>query len=529
MSCPECNDIIATIDKILDQAEKKNDPEVLYDVRQNIDAIVEWIQHSLRGVQQDRAKRDGMKCLDNLEYAFWLKDWAQKVLPSTFREKQSDYFGKKGMSVHVDVFFQKNEKGKLTKLVYFTVIFRCEQDMLSTLNVAHHVLQQYNIDNPQYNIDNPQVKKLLIKSDNAGCYSAGSAFQAEWKICKTLGITLKRHDFNEPQCGKDQCDRESAIARKLMRACVDGGNNILNANDIKSAILYKSGVPNSKVSVIEIDKSVSSTTSVKIANSQSIHSTEFSDNHMTVWHYYQIGSGKRVEYSEVEFASGVEIVSPFVSNKNANQQTMASSQRQDRAYSDLLFCTVPGCKDSFRTVEDLDDHLTDGNHTICEPLTGMDRVRSLYAQRINTNAMAHTSGIGRNLIGSGLDAQESRHALLVNSEGWALKKKRKSSRLSPKQKNLVLDCFLTGERTGKKLTAEKVASMMRSKVDERGNKMFTPEEYLTKDQVLSQFSQMCAKKKRGEKLELAQVVNERSEEPENEEEEEASDQEVEVL
>ena len=61
MFCPDCNDIIATLDKILDQAEKKSDPEVLYDVRQNIYAIVEWNRHSLRGVQQDRAKGDGMK------------------------------------------------------------------------------------------------------------------------------------------------------------------------------------------------------------------------------------------------------------------------------------------------------------------------------------------------------------------------------------------------------------------------------------------------------------------------------------
>ena len=78
--------------------------------------------------------------------------------------------------------------------------------------------------------------------------------------------------------------------------------------------------------------------------------------------------------------------------------------------------------------------------------------------------------------------------------------------LSPKHKNFVMDDFLTGEGTGKRLTAEKVASMMRNNVDERGNKMFTCEEYLTKDQVLSQFSQMCAKKKRGEKLKLAEVV-----------------------
>ena len=104
-----------------------------------------------------------MKYLDNMEYAFWLKDWAQKVLPFTFREKQSDYFGKKGMSVHVDVFFKKNEQGQLTKLVYFTVIFRCDQDMLSTLTVAQAVLQQYKI-------DNPKVRKLLIVRQCRMCY-----------------------------------------------------------------------------------------------------------------------------------------------------------------------------------------------------------------------------------------------------------------------------------------------------------------------------------------------------------------------
>ena len=56
----------------------------------------------------------------------WLKDWTQEVLPSTFTEKQPDYFGKKGMSVHVDVSFQRNEIGNLTKLVYSTVIFHCD-------------------------------------------------------------------------------------------------------------------------------------------------------------------------------------------------------------------------------------------------------------------------------------------------------------------------------------------------------------------------------------------------------------------
>ena len=67
--------------------------------------------------------------------------------------------------------------------------------------------------------------------------------------------------------------------------------------------------------------------------------------------------------------------------------------------------------------------------------------------------------------------------------------------------------------------------MMRNKVDEHGDKMFTVEEYLTKDQVLSQFAQTCAKMKRGDKH--AQIINEQSQltEPEDE----VTNQEVEVL
>ena len=79
-----------------------------------------------------------MECLDNLEYFFWFKDWTQKILPSILREKQSDYFGKKDMSLHVDVFFQRKEIAKLTKLVYFTVI--CSSDYYNKKMLASCVV-----------------------------------------------------------------------------------------------------------------------------------------------------------------------------------------------------------------------------------------------------------------------------------------------------------------------------------------------------------------------------------------------------
>ena len=59
-------------------------------------------------------------------------------------------------------------------------------------------------------------------------------------------------------------------------------------------------------------------------------------------------------YSEVQFVPGVEIISPFVSNHYENPLTMASSQRRDISYSELMFCKVPGCRYNFRNVKDID-------------------------------------------------------------------------------------------------------------------------------------------------------------------------------
>ena len=66
------------------------------------------MKHLIRDHQQRKAKA---YCFDNLEEdeAFWLKDFAQKVIPIRYREGQREYFGKKGdVSSHRCIF----SKGK---------------------------------------------------------------------------------------------------------------------------------------------------------------------------------------------------------------------------------------------------------------------------------------------------------------------------------------------------------------------------------------------------------------------------------
>jgi len=85
------------------------------------------------------------------------------------------------------------------------------------------------------------------------------------KICKQHGVALRRLDYNEPQKGKDQCDKDSAVARNVLRCFVDEGKDIVSAEDIYEALVM-SKMKNTKVSVVSFDKSKCSINADTIPN-----------------------------------------------------------------------------------------------------------------------------------------------------------------------------------------------------------------------------------------------------------------------
>ena len=87
--------------------------------------------------------------------AFWLKDFSQKVLIIKFREGQKKYFGKKEMSLHVDVFFIK-QNGNIRKRVYYSSVYHCNQGIADTLSLALTVLDKSK--------DHPNIRDIYAKS-----------------------------------------------------------------------------------------------------------------------------------------------------------------------------------------------------------------------------------------------------------------------------------------------------------------------------------------------------------------------------
>ena len=115
-------------------------------------------------------------------------------------------------------------------------------------------------------------------------------------------------DYNEPQKGKDQCDREAALARNAIRKYVDEGNNLISANDIRKA-LCTSNLINTKVPVVSFNKGLF--TGTKIDKISSYHSYEISEsNSITAWRYYNLGQGVKTKFdgNSDSFESAINVI-----------------------------------------------------------------------------------------------------------------------------------------------------------------------------------------------------------------------------
>lgn len=103
----------------------------------------------------------------------------------------SEYFGKRGMSVSVEVFIMKLND-LYSKVTYLVALDRCDQNAADSLSIADLVLSEFSK-------DFPNVVSLRIKTDNAGSYHANGVFDCMHQIGTKYGINIFAYDYNEAQ------------------------------------------------------------------------------------------------------------------------------------------------------------------------------------------------------------------------------------------------------------------------------------------------------------------------------------------
>ena len=145
--CDQCSNLYSTIDQIIDlvkESQLKNKDDLLYDTSNAKNNILKWTFHIICHFLQNKAKTNVFDLLSETT-GLWIRDYCQKVLPMEFRESQSSYFGKKGVTLHCDVFLlQKN--GTVKKHTYFTTAYRSNQDIKDSLSLGDCVVKEFSKD-----------------------------------------------------------------------------------------------------------------------------------------------------------------------------------------------------------------------------------------------------------------------------------------------------------------------------------------------------------------------------------------------
>ena len=91
------NACLREIEESIDSANfysKEQKEDLLYDFEKAVSSIKEWKAHIMRSANQERAKQDIMDVLDSGSVLI-LMDWAMKFLQLRYREKQSEWYGKR--------------------------------------------------------------------------------------------------------------------------------------------------------------------------------------------------------------------------------------------------------------------------------------------------------------------------------------------------------------------------------------------------------------------------------------------------
>ncbi|KAK3745379.1 hypothetical protein QZH41_001409 [Actinostola sp. cb2023] len=211
---------------------KEYQEDILYDFEQAYNNILQWKAHILRSVNQDKAKHDVIRSL-NSNCVLVIVDWAMKFIQMKYREKQSEWFGKRGISWHVSTVISKQEASNNVEVqTYVHLVDQCQQDWFAVCSIFENLLK--NVLESK-----PSIDCIFFRSDEAGCYHNNTLIVSLRDIATRLGIQVKHYDYSEPSYGKDVCDRIICPMKSSIRCYCNEGHDINCAKDMRTALFER--------------------------------------------------------------------------------------------------------------------------------------------------------------------------------------------------------------------------------------------------------------------------------------------------
>ena len=248
--------------------------ELLFVFHQVKNNILAWTVHLLRSVNQDEARLDVLDALDESSVLF-VQDWAMKFLPRKYRESQSDWFDKRGLSWHITVATRRQSPDQGFEMMTFAHVFKsCSKDSLTVQAIMSDVLGKLKE-------MMPTLRFVYYRQDNAGCYRNG--------------IAMRRLDFSDPQGGKGACDRKAATIKAHIKVHLNERHDVETASQMVDAMQSSGSVPGLWVGLC--DGVVSSPAlQIKLDWVSTVANVEYSDTFNHVWKAYAMGPGRRSRF-----------------------------------------------------------------------------------------------------------------------------------------------------------------------------------------------------------------------------------------
>ena len=135
---------------------------------------------------QYEGKKDVLEGLGPNEFLL-VEEWAMKFLALHFREKSSEFYGKRGINWYVTAAIRKTEACVLSVDVFVHIFNNCIQNQVTVVSQDTLSTQWWY----------PELTKAYLRPDNTGCYHGGYLLTGLPSVGSNSGIKVIGYDFSE--------------------------------------------------------------------------------------------------------------------------------------------------------------------------------------------------------------------------------------------------------------------------------------------------------------------------------------------
>lgn len=399
-------------------------------------------------------------------------DWAMKLLPMYYREKQSIFFGARGLSWHIIVATYKNVNSELESKTIVHVFSSVTQDAEAVISILEDSIIRIKE-------MLPAATQVKVIADNAGCYHGNGTLAGISEFNrkhKKDNIQIVSIDFCDPQSGKGQCDRRAAHFKGHFRRKVNSGYNITNSLEVTQSF---KNVSNAIALQSELTENVQKPT-LEIEKISTLNNFQFDEHGIKCWRQYKIGAGNNIVVPTYVHDGCIKKLSSnckvtgnpeYTEDKHPTKRQKIDKEDQHKEQEDpqgqetsLLYTCPEQCIKVFLNYGNLQRHLDIGKHVPIKKYEKLsDRSKKIFRKLSDQSTPRH-------LQISEICKEGSSTKLPIFELGFALKVRKKATRFNNAQRDYLDDIFDIGVKSKKHASAADVAKKMMKAKTKDGKK-----------------------------------------------------------